>query len=283
MRGIRRFLAATAATPVLLAAGLAAVAGPVEAAALEAPELAGPRLAKMRQLTRYLDETAQGMVEGINDATRYGTPEEVRFLPSIRIFARSARDFRSGVDAHPDTRFDVAGRLAALTEVARALEERLRSARALERTFPEWNAVTDVLDRMRQLLSGVDVEVPPPYVVPMLSGVRLEEFRQLAGALEESASRAHDRARRELGRYQDRGTQFLGELHYFAAVSRDLRTHADTGDVSPKGIGAVVNGILTEAREADRRMRDAKVFKEVWDDSSRTITILERMASLVRS
>ena len=278
-----RRLLASAGTVVLLLAAPARPAAPVEPIGLGESPLAGPRHTTMRLLARYLDETTQGLLEGASDATLHGTPEEARFLSSIRTFARSTREFRSAVDVYQETPFDVTARLAALTEVARALEERLRSARVLERTLPEWSAVTEVLDRMRQLLSGVDVEVPPAYVVPKLSGIRLEEFRQLAGALEESASRAHERARRELGTYQDRGAQFLGELHYFAAVSRDLHTRADTGDVSPKGIGAIVDGVLSEAREADRRMRDAKVFKEVWDDSSRTITILERMASLVRS
>src|SRR5512145_1735653 len=212
MRGIRRLLARTA-TAVLLLAALAPVATSVESAGREESKLAGPRYATMRLLARYLDETAQGLLEGASDATRYGTPEEARFLSSIRTFARSARDLRSAVEAYPESPFDVTARLAALTEVARALEERLRAARALERTLPEWSAVTEVLDRMRLLLSGVDVEVPLAYVVPRLSGVQLEEFRQLAGELEESASRAHERARREVGSYQDRGTQFLGELH----------------------------------------------------------------------
>ena len=282
MRGIHRLLAG-AATTVLLLAAFAPVVTSVESVGPEESKLAGPRFATMRLLARYLDETAQGLLEGASDATLHGTAEEARFLSSIRTFARSARDFRSAVDAYQGTPFDVTARLGALTEVARALEERLRAAGVLERTFPEWSAVTEVLDRMRQLLAGVDVEVPPAYVVPMLSGDRLEQFRQLAGALDQSASRAHERARSELGSYQERGVQFLGELHYFAAVSRDLRARADTGDVSPKGIGAIVDGVLNEARDADRRMRDAKVFKEVWDDSSRTITILERMASLVRS
>jgi hypothetical protein len=282
MRTPARLLArATSAFLLLLAAP--AWVGSAEAVEPKESQLAGPRYPTMRLLARYLDETTQGLLEGANDATLHGTPEEARFLSSIRTFARSARDFRSAVDVYQETPFDVSARLAALTEVARALEERLRSASVLERTFPEWSAVREVLDRMRQLLAGIDVEVPPAYVVPVLSGARLEQFRELAAALEESASRAHERARRELGSYQDRGAQFLGELQYFAAVSRDLHTRADTGDVSPKGIGSIVEGTLKEAREADRRMRDAKVFKEVWDDSSRTITILERMASLVRS
>lgn len=272
----------SAATAVLLLAGAGPMAAAEPVGSPESP-LAGPRYATMRLLAHSLDETTQGLLDGASDAALHGSPEEARFLLSIRTFARSTRDLRAAVDEYAERPFDLAARLDAVTEVARALEERLRSARALERTYPEWAAVTDILDRMRRLLAGEAVEVPRAYVVPALSGARLERFRKLAGDLDESATRSHERARQELGRYADRGAQFLGELHYFAALSRDLRTRADAGDVTPKGIGPTVSVLLNEAREADRRMRVADVFKEIWDDSSRTITILQEMASLVRS
>jgi hypothetical protein len=245
-------------------------------------KLAGPRYATMRLLARYLDETAQGLLEGASDAL-LGTPSEGRFLASIRAFARSTRDFRGAIDGYQEEPFDVAPRLAALAEVARAVEERLRIAGALPRTYPEWTAVREVLERMRSSLSGGQVVVPAVYVVPALSGAPLAQFRELAASLDESAARAHGRALKEIGSYQARGAQFIGELHYFAALSRDLHARADARAVNPKAIGAIVDDLLAEARATDRRMRDAAVFKEVWTDSSRTITILEEMASLVRS
>jgi hypothetical protein len=72
---------------------------------------------------------------------------------------------------------------------------------------------------------------------------RSRQFRPLAVALEESATRAHSRARQELGSYASRGPQFLGELQYFAAVSRDRRTRVDAGGVSPKGVGSIVDDL----------------------------------------
>lgn len=78
-------------------------------------------------------------------------------------------------------------------------------------------------------------------------------------------------------------SSFCCELRHFAAQSRDLHSRADAGKVDPQGVGSIVDHLLEEARQADRRMRDAEVFTEVWDDSARTITILHRMASLVRS
>ena len=65
--------------------------------------------------------------------------------------------------------------------------------------------------------------------------------------------------------------------------SESLHTQANVGNVDPQRIGPLVDQLLDNARQADRRMRDAEVFTEVWDDSGRTITILQRMASLLRS
>jgi hypothetical protein len=281
MSGIHRLLASTATTVLLLGA-LAPVVTSVESVGPEESRLTGPRYATMRLLARYLDETAQGLLEGASDAL-LGTPSEGRFLASIRAFALSTRDFRGAIDGYQEAPFDVAPRLAALAEVSKAVEERLRTAGALERTYPEWKAVTEVLERMRSSLAGGEVEVPAAYIVPALSGAPLERFRELAAALEESAGGAHGKALKEIGNYQDRGRQFLGELQYFAALSRDLHARADATAVNPKAIGAIVDDLLKEARATDRRMRDAAVFKEVWTDSSRTITILQEMASLVRS
>ena len=84
-------------------------------------------------------------------------------------------------------------------------------------------------------------------------------------------------------RYRARGEQFLGELRHFVGQSRDLHIEANTGKPDPQRVGPIVDHLLAEAHQVDRRMRDAQVFTEVWDDSGRTITILQRMASLVRS
>jgi hypothetical protein len=247
------------------------------------PNLTGSRFQTLRSLARYLDETAQGLLEGATDSVRAGASSDARFVTSVRSFTRSARDFRNSVDAYADAPFDVAQRVDALADVARAVEERLQGTNALAQTYPEWTAVRDVLDRMRLFLAGADVAVPAAYVVPLLAGARLARFQELAALLDESASGALKRAREGLGLYPERGAQFVGELHYFAALTRELRSRAEAGSVSPKAVGTIVDDLLKEARAADRRMRDAGVFKEVWNESSRSITLLQAMANLVRS
>lgn len=244
--------------------------------------LAGPRYQTMRLLARYLDTTAQGALEGAVDDARHGPSLDASFLFSIRAFARSADDFHRAIDEYEASPFEIPAQVDALTVRAAELDERIRAAHTLESTYDEWEGIRDVLARMTSLLSGRDVEVPAAYVSPVLSGPALEQFRQLVHDLEISATRAHARAKKEASRY-DRGAQFLGELGYFAAQSRDLHLRADAGDVAPQDIGPIVDHLLEEARQADRRMRDAQTFPELWDDSGRTITILERMTTLVRS
>jgi hypothetical protein len=248
-----------------------------------APSMEGLRHETLRGLARHLDQTAQGALEGALDDARHGTSAEAGFIAPIRAFARGAHDLLTTIDSDPSTPSLLPARVADLGTAAAELAERIRAVGALENTYDDWEAVLDVLDRMKMLLAGGDVHVPAAHVVAALSGSSLQEFRQLARDLEASATRAHATAKADRSRYPDRGEQFLGELDYFAVQSRDLRLRADAREVNPQEIGPLVDRVLDDARQADRRMRDAGVFASVWDDSGRTIVILERMATLVRS
>jgi hypothetical protein len=258
---------------------LAAAGAPAEVRAV--PGTAA-RQQTLRSLAAYVDDTSQGLLEGASDSLLRGMTSEARFVSSIRAFARSARDLRTDIDGYAQAPFDLDARLAALAEVARALDERLRAAGALAGTRAEWDAVRDAMERMRALLSGVDVKVPDAYVVPALSGERLERFRALALEVETVAAESHVLARASAGRYPSRGTQFVGELAYFAAAARDLRTRT-AGPVHPRTLGPAVDVLLSEARDTDGRLRASRVFTEVWELSSRIVGTLQEMARLVRS
>jgi hypothetical protein len=236
----------------------------------------------MLALAKYLDETAQGALEGADDDVRHTSPANARFLSAIRAFAASARDLHGIMAQRQATSVELPSEVAALARSARLFGERIRAARALETIYDEWEAIADVLRRMELLLAGQDVEVPTAYV-PALSASSLDELRRLASDLQAGAIRAHGEATRAVGKYRDRGQQFLGELAHFAVQSRDLKSRADAGNADPQRVGPMVDFLLEEARQSDRRLRDAHVFTEVWDDSARAITILRRMASLVRS
>jgi hypothetical protein len=281
MRATTFVLVATVAAGVVVGPSLQTASAETPYATREGP-IEGQRYETLRALAHHLDETARGALEGATDDARHGASSAARFVSSIRSFARGADDFHRMVENYRTSPFDVPVQVDDLTVLARQMNDRIRSARTLESTYDDWDAILDVLARMRLLLAGRDVEVPAAHVVAALSGSRLQEFRQLVHDLEVSATGAHARAKRDVGDYRGRGQQFLGELNYFATRSRDLHTRTDA-DVDPQQIGPIVDDLLQEARQADRRMRDAQVFTQVWDDSGRTITILQRMASLVRS
>jgi len=282
MRTKTFLLVATAAAALVLAASSPTASEDTWRGPGDRP-LISQRYETLRALARHLDETAQGALEGAADDARHGTSSDSRYLSSIRAFARRAHDFYTTIENDQKLVVEVPERVGELTALARQVSDRIRAGRALKSTYDDWDAMLDVLDRMRRVLDGRTVEVPAAHVVAALSGSSLLEFRQLARDLAISATRAHERAKRDVGNYRDRGRQFLGELEFFAAQSRDLHSRADAGQVNPQQIGPMVDRVLEDARQADRRMRDAQVFTSVWDDSGRTIVILQRMASLVRS
>lgn len=271
-----------AAAAVLLLFASAAAGGDARYGTGGQP-LTGQRYRTMLALAGHLHATALGALDGAIDEARRGTAAEGRFVASVRSFARGTGDFHRMIDAYEAAPFDVPPRVAAMAKDAGGMNDRLRAAAALRSTYGDWDAVIDVLGRMTALLAGGDVAIPAAYVAPPLSGPTLDQFRRLARELELSAAGAHEQARQRLGAYPVRGAQFLGELGHFAARSRDLRIAAESPDVHPQQITRLVDRLLAEARQADRTMREAEVFTTVWSDSGRTITILERMSSLVRS
>jgi hypothetical protein len=277
-------------TPYLVAGVAVVLLCPSLQASAESPygtrhrPLEGKSYETLRALAQHLDETARGALEGATDDVQQAeSSAEARFLSSIRSFARRADDFQRMVGSYPTSPFEVPAHVEDLATRAHQVNDSIHSAHALKNTYDDWEAVLDVLERIRLLLVGGDVEVPAAHVVAALSGSRLHEFRQLALEVANGATQAHEKAKQDVGDYPARGQQFVGELHYFAVQSRELHDQADAGPVDPQQIGPIVDHLLAQAREADRRMRDARVFASVWDDSGRTITILLQMTRLVRS
>lgn len=260
----------------------------LEPAGAEAPygtrdrPLGGLRCETLRALARQVDEAARGALEDATDEARQETSfEAMRILSSIRPFARRAHAFHSLMSNYQTLPFEVPPHVDDLTIRAREVNHRLRSARVPVGAVDGWEAVLDVLGRMRLLLAGRDVEVPAARVVSALSGSRLREFRELAHEVDASATRAQETAKADVEE-NPRGQQLLGELHHFADQSRDLKRHADAEHVDAQKIGPIVVLLLKEAREADRRIREARVFPSIWDESDRTVTRLQRMAGLLR-
>jgi hypothetical protein len=280
---LRGLLVTAATTAILVGSSVQAVSAEGSYGTRERP-LEGLRYETLRTLARQLDDSARGTLDGaeLDHATSAGdgAPSAARSLPSIRSFARNVAAFRGSVDSYGMLPFEVPVRVDALIVRAQEMNDSVRSARVQAGTNGDWEAVLGILGRMRLLLAEPDAEKPSDLVAP-LTGPRLLEFRQLARDVDVNATAAHATAQREVGDY-DRGQQFLGELNYFATLSRDLRRQADAGQIHPQQMGPLVDRLLEDARQADRGMRDARVFTSVWVGSGSTITMLHRMAGLVR-
>lgn len=267
--------------------------------------LEGRRYETMRALAHYLDQTAQSAMQTAVADARRGASER-RLLPLIRDFARRADEFHARMDNYEATRRDVPPQVTDLIMRARRVNERLGGTYLATTTREDWTNVVEVLDRMKRLMAGEDVQVPPAHAgfedydrdygmfggvrrtgdegasVLGLSGSRLEDFRRLAHDLDQSALRSHQIAETNRANYTTRQQEFLSDLRRFAERAHDVHERADAGDVNPREMGPIVNRLLQDARATDRSLRDTRVFPQVWDEWARTIDVLNRMADIVR-
>jgi len=264
----------------------------------------GRRYETMRALAHYLDETAQNALQTAVADARRGASER-SLLPAFRDFAQRADRFHTEMDNYETNRRDVAPRVSDLIQRARRVNERLPGTYLATSTREDWTNVVDVLDRMKRVMAGQDVEVPMAHggfedydrdygmfgvrrtgdsggSAFGWQGNRLADFRSLARDLDESALRSHQIAEQNRANYSARQQEFLSDLRRFAERSHAVRVQADNRDVSRRDIAPIVNQLLQDARATDRSLRDTRVFPQVWDQWTRTIDVLNRMADLAR-
>jgi hypothetical protein len=271
--------------------------------------LEGRRYETMRALAHYLDESVQAAFNTAVEDARRGDSDR-RLLPLVRDFARRADDFHSLMDNYEARPVDVPPRVNDLINRARRVTARLGTSYVADSTQEDWINVTDVLDRMKRLMAGENVQVPMAHggfedydrdYGPFgdtyggvertgdtggsrfgLRGYQLEQFRRLAGELDANALRSHQIAETNRANYTDRQEEFLLDLRRFAERAHDVHLRADAATVNPREIGPIVNQLRQDARDTDRSLRETRVFPQVWDQWSRTIDVLDRMADLVR-
>ena len=199
---------------------------------------------------------------------------------------------------------------------ARRVNQLVRQVGAYQGTYDDWKRVIDTLGLMRRLLNGEDVEVPAAhdeygdydrdygylgrgsvdrgrvttgrtdtyggtYSGAALTGARLQQFRELAHQLDTSARQTLSVAERSASN-NDRGRSILADLRHFAEQAGNLHDRSDANEVAPQEMRGIIDHLLEDARLADRSMRDARAFSDAWDEWSRTIDTLNRMANLLR-
>ncbi len=279
--------------------------------------LEGRRFETMRALAHYLDEAAQDALAGIVQARRRGTPADRRYITAVRDFGRQAESFHARMDDYAVSPFDVPDDVDYLAARARRVNQLVRQVGAYQDTYDDWRRVVDTLGLMRRVLNGEDVEVPAAHdeygdydrdygylgrggnvdrgrvttgrsdtydgtdPAGAISGSRLQQFRELAHQLDTSASRTLAAAERSAPN-NDRARSILADLRHFAEQARNLHDRSDANAVAPRDVRGIIDHLLEDARLADSNMRNARAFSDAWDEWSRTIDTLNRMADLVR-
>ena len=116
--------------------------------------LMGRRYEAMRSLAHDLDGRAEHAVNQARREARHRGRNTRRLLGDMEHFARRADDFHERMDRYRDSPWDVADEVAHLDRDARDVNREIREARVLERTYDDWDAVLDVLNRMNRVLAG---------------------------------------------------------------------------------------------------------------------------------
>ena len=279
--------------------------------------LEGRRFETMRALAHYLDEQAQQVLSEASATGARGSRQR-RFLNDISEFARRASHFHERMDNYLDSPYDLPGEVLALERRAQAVSVRIRDARVFPRTYRDWDGVLDVFNRMKSVLAGQEVQVPPahrrdfgdhdrdyapfqergdpndplarPHVherygeqgpdVLSESGVR--NLRSLAARLDDLTTQAHSMAEQGMVERSPRGENFTETLHHFNEDTRALRQRSDAGQAGRREMADSVNHLLSDAQGVDGRLRDVNADPQLRSQWGQVIETLNQMAQALQ-
>jgi hypothetical protein len=265
-------------------------------------DLEGSRYETMRVLSERLSERLDLLRDELR-ATR-NTQAETSELATLVERARRLRDrMQDYSNPYRSVRTDV----DELDRLARDYDDRTRNVSASSRAVQLWDGVRDVIDRMRRVLAGENVDVPPrdtgssyptyptsptsptyptyptgPSYGTVLSGSALEDFRRSAHEIVVRATLARDTAERAGGASSDSARRVLADMSYFASGARDLESRATASSVDRRDVRTYVDRLLEDARRIDRDMRASSLYSGAWTDWGEVIRMLQRMSDIVR-
>lgn len=258
-------------------------------------DLEGSRYETMRVLSERLVERLEGLRDELR-ATR-NTPAET---PELSDLFERARRFRDRMQNYSNPPRYVESDVNELDRLARDYDTRTRNVSASTRAVDYWRDVQDLIDRMRRVLAGENVDIPPrgtgsspyPYPTPgsptypsggsVLSGSALEEFRRSAHEVVVRATLARDSAERAGGAYTDSARRVLADMSYVVSGARDLESRVSSATVYRSDLRTSVDRLLEDARRIDRSMRDANLYSGAWTDWVEVVRLLQRLSDMVR-
>jgi hypothetical protein len=261
-----------------------------------AGDVEGSRYETMRVLSDRLVER----LESLRDELRVTRNTQAETPLFSDLFER-ARRFRDQMQDYASPRRYVRSDVEELDRLMRDYDDRTRNVSASSRAVRLWEGAQDVVDRMRRLLAGENVEIPPrgtdypsspsypTYPTgpsgssgSILSGSALDDFRRTAHEVVVRATLARDSAERAGGTYSEPARRVLADMTYFVSGARDLESRASASTVDRRDVRSYVDRLLEDARRIDRSMRESSSYSGAWTDWSEVIRLLQRLSDIAR-
>ena len=122
----------------------------------------GPAYETLRSLSAALVTESKHAVDGTQAAATAGRATRM-FMPGLRMFSRRTEWLQRSIEGYREKPFDVVTTVNNMSTRVGMLARRMKSNQALQHTHEDWDNITDLLDRMKKLLAGETVAVPPPH------------------------------------------------------------------------------------------------------------------------
>jgi hypothetical protein len=122
----------------------------------------GPSYETLRALSASLETEAKHALDGTLAAANAGRATRI-FMPGLRMFSRRTEWLHKSVDEYRTKPFDVVTAVDTMNTRVGMLSRRMKHNPGLQHTYEDWDHITDLLDRMKRLLAGETVTVPPAH------------------------------------------------------------------------------------------------------------------------
>ena len=164
-------------------------AAPVRFGTVENPLRRG-QFETMRALAHYLDGTARDAAAGAKAKSGSRSSSARKVLASLDDFSRSASAFHERMDAYETHPWDVSRDVLRLERSATLVDDTLRRKPGGAGVPDGWNDVVDALGRMKSVLEGLGVQVPP-------ARRRLSDYERDYGPFPEGRDQGYEQYQRK--------------------------------------------------------------------------------------
>jgi hypothetical protein len=264
-------------------------------------DIQGARYETMRVLSERLVDRLQVTRDELRNSRTASADQ-----PLLDDLVERARRFKDRMSDYSNPARYIQADVDELDRMARDLDNRTRYVQASQRAVDNWNSALDVIDRMKRVLAGQDVDVPPPVVTSggstyptyptsptqpyptqpssgsVLSGSALEDFRRTAHEVVVRATLARDTAERAGSGYNDAARRIASDMSYVVTGARDLENRASAANVYRGDVRTAADRLLEDARRVERSMRDANLYSGAWTDWSEVLRLLQRLSDMAR-